>query len=272
MRNLLLGPALLAVLVLAGCDDGDGGDGGGATGGDGGRGSEAALAGRTFLSQQVTVGGAPHDLVEGTQIRLQFDAAELGASAGCNHLSGAVDIRDERLVVGPMGGTEMGCPPELHAQDEWLMSFLTTGPAYRLDGDRLTLESGDTVIELLDREVADPDRPIEGTVWEFNGIIDGDAVSSPPSPATVLFSDGRVEVTIPNCNSGSGPAEVRDDGTIEIGEIVRTLIGCPEAEARTEGAIFGVLQGEITYEIHAGSLTLRHPSGAGLMLRAAGAG
>ena len=41
-----------------------------------------------------------------------------------------------------------------------------------LDGDRLTLHSAATTIQLVDRRVADPDRPIEGTVRQLDGIID----------------------------------------------------------------------------------------------------
>ena len=35
--------------------------------------------------------------------------------------------------------------------------FLTSGPTYTLDGDTLTLTSGDLVITLVDREIAVPD-------------------------------------------------------------------------------------------------------------------
>jgi len=178
-----------------------------------------------------------------------------------------------RLVVGELEMTAIGCEPALADQDEWLAGLLVDDPAYALDGDTLRLTSGTTEVELSDREVADPDRPLEGTEWQLDGLVDGDVVGSVPAGtgATVTFSGGRVDFSIDGCNSGGGPATI-GEGTIDVGDLVSTRIGCTSPIAEVEAAVTGVLDGQIDYAIDAATLTLTDPSGQGqgLVLRAAG--
>lgn len=230
------------------------------------------LVGRTFLSESVTEDGQPRPLVDDTQITLTFDDdANITLNAGCNTLMASVEIEPDRLVVSGVGGTEMGCPDDLMDQDAWLAEVMEADPAYTLDGDRLRLESGATVIELVDREVADPDQPLEGVTWQLTGIVDGagpdGTVSSLPAgtAATLLIEGGTVTVTNENCNGGRGPAEVdAEAGTVTFGPIITTRMGCLDPQAEVEAAWTAVLQGEVAYEIEAGSLTLTHPDGQGL--------
>lgn len=89
----------------------------------------------------------------------------VGADAGCNSLGGEYEMEGDRLVVEGLAGTDMGCEPGLMEQDEWLVDLLTAGPVLALDGDRLTLTSGDTVVSLVDEESVVVDRPLRGTRW-----------------------------------------------------------------------------------------------------------
>jgi len=255
MRRLLLAIAALTFVVGACGDDSET-----STGSGGG-----SLGGRTFLSSEST-----HALVDGTRVRLEFRDDELRAHAGCNHLFGEVtSTADGVLSVGQMGGTEMGCDPDLHAQDEWLVAFLTSEPAWSLDGDTLTLTGETDTLVLLDREVADPDRPLEGTTWTVDGIIEGDAVSSVPqgAAATLTIADGRISGEA-GCNSFSGPVEIRD-GEIVITGLESTLKACEDARGELEEAVFAVLGAErIGYEIEAARLTLTGDGGRGLVLLA----
>ena len=64
-------------------------------------GDGASLRGKTFLSIGVTEAGVSKELVRGTQISLTFtDDGQLGASAGCNHISGKVALGGGRLRMG----------------------------------------------------------------------------------------------------------------------------------------------------------------------------
>ncbi|HEX5994512.1 MAG TPA: META domain-containing protein [Jiangellales bacterium] len=249
------------ILVVAGAC----GDGQASTGGAG------ELTGRTFLSESVLAGGQDRPLVEGTRISLDFTTdGQVSANAGCNQLFGSVTITDERLEVGPMGGTEMGCDPQRHAQDEWLVDFLQSSPSWLLDGDRLTLTAGDTEIVLLDREVADPDRPLEGTRWLVDTVISGDAASSlvagTEGSAWIVIEGGRFTAGS-GCRYFEGNVEVEED-TLRFGEVVQTDPMCAEEYREVDQVMQAILGAEAEYSIDAGRLTVTQTGGElGLGLR-----
>ena len=245
MSNLrtLLAAAILPLTLLAACSGA----------------AAAPLDGRTFISTRVTQNGADRPLVPGTAIRLTFDKdAQLGVNAGCNHMGGSyrVDGGTLRFEGGAM--TEMGCDEPRHAQDDWVFTFLGSKPTVALTGNDLTLTAGDTVIRLLDREIADPDLPLVGPTWTVNSIVAGDAVSSIPDGvvATLKFSqDGRFEVQT-GCNQGGGTYAI-DGNRIRFTEIVLTKMACDGARGQMEAAVLAVLQADtLTLAIDAGSLTL----------------
>jgi heat shock protein HslJ len=138
---------LACLLVLAACGD----DGYGGGGDDGGSTDVAAsslsfddLAGRTFSSTSVT----GRELVPDSDVTLTFTDGRIAALAGCNAQSGSADVTDGKLVVDGLASTQMACADDLMAQDQWLAGFLEGEPAVALDGDELTLTSGDEVVEL----------------------------------------------------------------------------------------------------------------------------
>lgn len=221
------------------------------------------LDGRTFLSTSV----AGHTLVPDTMVRLQFEDGRLGAGAGCNQMSGAYTIADGRLSLGQMAMTAMGCEQSLMDQDTWLESFLG-GATVRVEGDTLTLANGEVTMTLKDREVADPDRPLEGTDWVLDGIISADAVSSVPVGVEAGFriADGQLELNA-GCNGGGGPVTVTPT-TLTIGPLMLTKKACEADPAAVESAVTTVLSGEVEYTIEADRLTLRNGTD-GLTFRAA---
>lgn len=229
--------------------------------------------GRHFLSVSVTEDAEDRPLVAGTRIRLSFrEDGSLGASAGCNSMGGQAEIRDGRLVLAGLSMTEMGCDPDRHAQDEWLAGFLTSRPRFHLDDSLLTLTGEETEIRLQDREVADPDRPLRGTRWEVDSVIEGDAVSSVPEEAGahLVFaadSDGFGGST--GCNQVGGRAEIDEAaGTVTFGDVVTTKMACEDDRMQLEGDVLDVVDGTVDYDIEAGRLWLRHPDGKGLGLQA----
>lgn len=254
--------ALVVVVVACGGNDGES-----KAGGDGARsttaprqGGTADLAGRKFLSDSVRVGGNDRPLVPSTRISLSFDAdGNIGASAGCNQFGGPYEIEGDRLVVGDMAGTEMGCDEPRHLQDQWLVEVLGSEPTFLLDGDRLTLTSGSTVISLLDREVADPDRSLSGTTWVLDTLLHADVATSAPAvaPASIVFAgDGTFEVET-GCNSGGGEYTVAAD-RLTITSLQTTRMACKDAWRRkVEEHMLGLLNAEeIRVRIEAGHLTL----------------
>jgi heat shock protein HslJ len=251
----LLGAVALLVACTGGSSPGSSQppDGGGSGG----------IDGRTFLSTAI----AGRALVPGSQVRLSFEDGRVAAQAGCNSMSGSYAVDGGRLAVGALAMTEMGCDPALMDQDAWLGEFLD-GATIALAGDTLTLARDGVTLTLLDREVADPDRPLVGTRWVVDGLVSGDAVSSVPGGviAALVFSDGEVAVEA-GCNSGGGPAEV-DDATITFGPIALTEMACGPDAMAVEQVVTAVLAGTADYAIEADVLTLRG-AGSGLLLRAA---
>lgn len=221
-------------------------------------GANAGPDGRDFLSIRVTDGDAPRPLVPGTVIRLGFADGRLSASAGCNIFGATYRLDGDVLIVDGGAMTEMGCDDARFAQDDWLFGLLGARPTLTLDGNDLTLTSGTTTIELLDREVAEPDQALVGPTWTLSSIITGDAVSSVPAGvvATLVFNaDGSVAVN-PGCNSGGGTYLVEGD-SLRFGDIVTTRMACLGPIMDVEAAVLDVLAADtVTFEIDADVLTL----------------
>ena len=220
------------------------------------------LGGRTFLSTKVD-GPA---LVPGTVIRISFQNGNVSVNAGCNSFGGPYRVDGNNLVVGQIVTTEIGCAPDLMAQDQWIAGLLG-GATIGLEGNTLTLALSGIRVTFLDRVVADPDRPLPGTRWVVDGIITGGVVSSVPAGVTaaITLTDKHVDVET-GCNTGGATAQVAD-GSITFSDLVLTKKACLNGTAALESAIVAVLRGTASYAIQADALTLQ--SGAiGITLRA----
>jgi heat shock protein HslJ len=250
-----LGRAALLVGLVSGCSLVPGG-------------GSPEVAGREFLSTSVTVGGVEDPLVDGTQLRLAFEEdALLAAHAGCNHFGARYRIEGGVLGITEGAMTEMACDPPRMEQDEWIFAFLGSQPLIRLTGNELELEDGDTLITLLDREVADPDLPLIGPVWTVSAVIEGDAVSSVPEEvrATLVFTESGLVMVTTGCNSGQGGVEIRPT-TILFGDIALTRMACEGAAGEMEQAMLTVLSADVVrYEVDASILDLSI-AGFGLQL------
>lgn len=253
---------MLALLLLTSCGSATG-EGPGADGELGAKSQldAADLNGRTFLSTDVSEDGETRPMPEGARVRLTFEDGHLSGWAGCNTMSGAYTIEDGQLQVPMMAMTEMGCLGPLAEVDPWLSGLLSASPELSLDGDELTLTAGTTIISLLDRVVADPDRQLVGTTWTVDSLISADAVSTTPGglEATLSFgADGRV-VVFAGCNRGSTDFEYDEAaGVLRIGALPLTRMACPGAGDELESAVLQVITAaELEVDITAAQLILR---------------
>jgi heat shock protein HslJ len=276
-------PSLLTALVaglavvLSACADGSsaGASGGSAmsSGEPGGipGGAAAQLAGRTFLSTSVT----GHDLVDGSRIGITFrDGGTVEADAGCNSLSGPYRIEDGTLNASGLSQTEMGCDQDLMDQDTWFSGLLASGLAIDLNGDVLTLTGKEVTIQLTDRRVVDPDRPLEGTTWVLSGIVagtgpDGTAASVPQGiTATLRIADGKIHF-FDGLNDSEGAITVAGETVHVDGDVATSAVGC--ATGSTCSVDMSLLTQDFTYRITAGQLTVTGTgkyTGHGLMFTA----
>lgn len=104
------------------------------------------------MATEITAGGTAYDLVEGTEVTLEFEESNVTATAGCNTILGTFQVDGSTLSYAGSGTTEMGCDPALHAQDTRLLEFLESQPevAVGADDDTVVLTSGETEMTLVD--------------------------------------------------------------------------------------------------------------------------
>ncbi|MGH3716001.1 MAG: META domain-containing protein [Micromonosporaceae bacterium] len=216
---------------------------------------------RTYVSSKVT----GHALVEGSRIRLEFTKSDIKADAGCNHFQGKASLQGGRLVVDKLGGTEMGCDKPLMTQEEWLTDFLTSSPVLQLDGETLVLSDGKTKIELREEQPT----ALAGTKWTLDTLVDGQTASSVPAgvKAHLTFGDDGKVTGNAGCNQLGGSYTTAQD-TITFANIGVTRMACGGEKDTVEKSVLAVLDGEVTYRVEGQVLTLEHPSGKGLQLRA----
>jgi heat shock protein HslJ len=218
----------------------------------------ALLAGKAYLSQSTTGITLAPDAV----LRISFDDGRIGVSGGCNGMGGDVTFDGATMTVGPMMMTQMACDQPLMDQDSAVQAFLTAGTTVSVDGDTITItgtfDGADASITLLDREVADPDRPLADTAWTVTGVISSDAISAGwgSAVATLTIVDGQAQVNA-GCNTGFATVTVDEAaGTITFGPLALTRKMCDEDAMRLEQEVSRVLTGTASYTIEAGSLTL----------------
>ena len=254
---------LLAVAGLAGC--GQGGSGGaGATGSGSPTPGSDALVGHTYVATSVQNGSTKYPLVPGAPVRLTFTADGISASAGCNTMSGTGTVTGGMLVLnGSLSQTEMACDPPIMKQEQWWATVLTSKPQVTVNGDVVTLTNDSSVVAMVDESTRVPDRPVTGTQWRLDGIIDGDVASSVPNGASALvrFADGSVDVS--GCNDYRA-AYTASGNTLTIAPLhtVGAVRPCPSTGDEIDRTLQRVLTGTVTYAIDGDQMTLTNGSSA----------
>jgi heat shock protein HslJ len=258
MRLILVAVPLL--LVLASCGQRPAGES-----------APDPLRGKTFLATSVTDDGKPRALLPDTELSVEFtDDGRLIAQAGCNTMQGPVTTAGGKLELGgELASTAMGCDQARNEQDAFVAEVLRASPSWQLTGDRLTITSGTTTLDLAPRESVHPDKDLVGTTWVLDTLVDGDVASSMAAgaPEVTLVFDGKRATADTHCNGVGAEYTVTGD-TIEFTGGVSTKMACAPEIMRGEEAVSSVLNGEVTYEITADKLTLTNTSGKGIQLHA----
>jgi heat shock protein HslJ len=251
--------AAAGLVVLTGCGD-ESGPGGGSS----------DLGGKSYLSTAVTENGAPKKLAPNTRIKLDFkDDGTLSANAGCNSIGGQAATSGGKLTVEDLAVTDMGCDAPRHAQDTWLVELLQSGPTWKADADKLTITSGGTILQLQDRETAQPDVALDSTKWVLESVITGETASTPGNGGAYLTISGERVTGSTSCNELQGIVS-RTGNKLTFGEIGTTRRACSGPAATLEKTVLATLNGEVTYTLDADKLQLRTPTKIGLDFKAAG--
>ena len=263
MRRVLAVATMVVAMMTAG-----------ACGSDGGRPSDGAdpprsaaptakaIDGRTFDAREV-VG---REVVSGSTVTLAFqgtpEGSQLGASAGCNQMSAAYVIEASTLRwVGERVSTMMACEPDLMEQEAWLSELIAGGAEITVESNVLTLVAGGVTMILVDRaEEESPPRPLFGTVWALESVLDGATASTFASSLqapTIEIAEGGAMQLFAGCNRGSTTVTLGPDGTsATIGPITRTKQLCPDGATFLEAAVLGVLEDEVSIAVEGDLLTV----------------
>jgi heat shock protein HslJ len=228
---------------------------------------QALPAGRIFIATSIMKNGRTEPVLAGTRIELSFSATGVGAYGGCNHMGAPARLTGGRLVLTRyLESTAKECGT-VTDQENWLAMFLSSAPAFRLTGDDLFLTGDDAQLHLIDRRIADPDRPLVGPRWKVTSLVSplGHITYSGVQPELRFPTDTTVE-GFAGCNFFQAQAAVAGD-RITLSAIVSTAKGCGETAAKAQTAVMNVLKQPLTYRIEADRLTLSAPDGTGLELQ-----
>lgn len=238
--------------------------------GDGAVGDE--FLGRVFVGSEITVDGSARP-VPGGRLAIDFtEPGRVGANAGCNSMSGEMRIEGATLVVENLGSTQMGCDPTHEEMDALVAELLTARPSVEVTTEGITLRSERVSATLVDRETAEPTRPLEATVWTLDTIIDGETASTVPDtsePLTLTLADGTFTFTL--CNGISTPYAL-DGTTLRVEPFAMTEMSCGEELDRLESFVVAMLSGPVEASTLGDSLKLSGADGKGLGFAAGRAG
>jgi heat shock protein HslJ len=219
MKMLSSVPLLLLAVLLVGCGSSDDGKRLVADRG------APRVDGHTYVVTGITQAGRPRRVVRGSELRLAFEGRQLRLTGGCNTMSGAYALEGSRLTVEGLSMTEMGCEQPLLDQDSWLAGLFEK-PVQLTTGHDAALIAGDVVLALADREAVHPDRPLAGTRWVLDGIVDGSTASSVPEGTSArLEVRGRWARVLDGCDDVAATGTV-SGSTITWGPGRGTLDAC----------------------------------------------
>ena len=232
---------------------------------------EPTPMGHRYVSTEVT--GIP--IPGGGPLELAFHDGRVSGTAGCNRATATVDLSGGTLKTGEIATTMMACIGDRATADEWMGNLLRSEPKWSLADDTLTLTSSDQVVTMLDRAVANPDRPLVGTNWIVRSMVTADAVSTSAAleqaKPSLLLDANNTATGSTGCNRFTGPATVTEaEGrtTIEFGPLATTRMACAPEIAEVETFVTGVLAGTVEASIDADELRLTKADGSGLVLNA----
>ena len=150
------------------------------------------------------------------------------------------------MWTGPAASSMMACDEDLTAQDAWLSDLFTTGADAGLDGDTLTLESGDVTL-VLENSDADSLDELLGQTWTLLGTTSGTRTVPVPkgvrTPRLEVGQNGLARLDT-GCNAGRTTVKVDNDtDTITFGPVAITRVACHGPARRLEQAVLAVVDG-----------------------------
>jgi len=201
---------------------------------------------------------------------LTFEDGAASGNASCNQYFGPYEIDGSSITFGQLASTQMFCgEPGVMDQEAAYLAALASVDTWSIDGEALTLSSGDTA--LLRYEAISQD--LAGSSWDliaYNNGTGGFQSTVIDVPVTAFFEEDGTLSGAGGCNSYTGSWET-DEGSIEIGPLASTAMACEPDLMDQEARYLVVLQEADTYRVDATTLEMFDAEGTRLVqyLRAA---
>ncbi len=216
------------------------------------------------LESHINTQGKSVGVLPDTEITAQFEAGEIGGSAGCNRYFGSYGVEGDKLTIGPLASTEMYCyPDEVMDQERAYLAALGGAASFKVEGDRLEIadSAGRTVLVFAVWQPA----PLTGTAWQMTRYDNGrEAVVSPlrGTEITALFGEDGSLAGSAGCNTYATTYAL-DGDNIRIGPIGITFMMCAEPEGimAQESAYVAALESARSYSIEGDTLGLKDGEG-----------
>ena len=196
---------------------------------------------------------------------LVLEDGQLSGRSFCNSYSGSYRLDDDALSVAGLGGTEMGCEPQVMAAETAFLSALAAADRVSLDGEELVLTGADVTLRFREQPPVE-DRALAGTRWVLDTLVDGEVASSVLGEGTLRLADDGTASGSTGCRPFLGTWQVSGDALSLV--LTRDDVGCPADLGRQDEHVLAVLDAGPRATVDGERLTLTAPDGRGLSYRA----
>lgn len=217
----------------------------------------------TGIWQLIQLGdpNAPTPALPDAAPTIEFDAGQLGGSAGCNSYFGEYTVSGSTLTVaGSLGSTMMACDEPRMSQETAYLSALAASQSFSFDGTRLVIRyaGGELVFE---PQPAAIQPPLEGTLWQLTTIVSGEVAQSVlvDTQITAQISAGQINGSA-GCNQYFAPVSISGE-TLQIGAVGATKMACAEPVLQQETLYLLALEAAENYALQEGQLVIRYAGG-----------
>jgi heat shock protein HslJ len=203
----------------------------------------------------------------GARATLDIGDGTVGGTSYCNNYSGTFSLDGDELVVEGLGGTEMGCAPELMTAEAAYLEALGAVRRVGSSDGYLVLTGPD--VELRFRPVAPvPTMQLLGTRWVLETLLDGEVASSTTGqPAELVLADDGTLTGSTGCRGISGSWSL-DGDVVRVTSFAADGSDCPPDVAAQDRQVSDVLSSAFQVAVAGDSLTVTGPDGLGLVYRA----
>lgn len=202
--------------------------------------------------------------VSKTQVTLDFEEGQVSGSSGCNGYGANYTLEGNNISFSTEGfvSTLMFCDPqEIMDQETRFLTWIQNAETVALEGEQLIIRTteGDLVFDKAQHAA------LEGTDWQLNGIVEGDAVVN-----TVVDESINIRFENGQATGSSGCNQFFADYTLEgekltLSGIGGTKIACEEEVGQREATFLNALAQVAAYQIERSTLKLLDASGNALM-------